>query len=493
MKDCCTPMARCSQNPALVTMLGYGSEAELLQLASCAALYCKPEDRVCQPEKYAAGQNTVDVEGNLKRKDGGHLAVRLSGRRIHSEDEQAAGYEVFVENITEQRHLERQLLQAQKMEAVGQLAGGVAHDFNNLLMVINGFAQLILDSATDPEKITQYATQISEAGTKAASVTKQLLAFSRSQMQDLKVLDLNVLISDLGKMLPRFLGEDVEMVVAASNEACRVHADQAQIEQVIMNLVLNARDAMPNGGRVTIAAERVHLDHAYFSSRDVRMTPGHYVMLSVTDTGCGMDAATKARVFEPFFTTKERDKGTGLGLATVYGIVKQSAGLVWVYSEVNQGTAFKVYLPEAQGQVSVANKPIVVESDLAGTETILIVEDEKGIRDVTYGYLRAKGYQVLQAANPEEALRILSEVTEPIHLMLTDMIMPGGNGPELAATVRNMGRRLPVIFMSGYADRSIDPESLGSDSIFLQKPFSLPTLARAVRTALEGFAIPTAS
>jgi len=472
-------------NPALVTMLGYESEADLLQLASSAAIFYKPEDSVCQPEKYSSGQDTVGVEANLKRKDGVHLTVRLSGRRIRSEDEET-GYEVFVENITEQRHLERQLLQAQKMEAVGQLAGGVAHDFNNLLMVINGFAQLIRDSANDPEKITQYATQINEAGTKAASVTKQLLAFSRSQVQDLKVLDVNVLISDLGEMLPRFLGEDVEMVVSPYREACLVYADQAQIEQVIMNLVLNARDAMPRGGRVTIAAERVHLDQSYFASHDVRMEAGHYIMLSVTDTGCGIDPAIRARVFEPFFTTKERGKGTGLGLATVYGIVKQSAGLVWVYSEVGQGTAFKVYLPEAQREIQVANKPAVFESELRGSETILIVEDEKGIRDVTCGYLRAKGYQVLQAPNPAEALRMLSEAKEPIHLILTDMIMPGGSGPELASSVRSMGLQLPVIFMSGYADRSLDKEALGSESIFLQKPFSLTTLAAAVRSALEG-------
>jgi len=215
------------------------------------------------------------------------------------------------------------------------------------------------------------------------------------------------------------------------------------------------------------------------------MGSGDYIMLSVTDTGCGMDETTRARVFEPFFTTKERGKGTGLGLATVYGIVKQSSGFVWVYSEPGQGTAFKVYLPEAVGRILAAGKSAVIEKEPVGSETILIVEDEKGIRDVTCDYLRAKGYQVLQAPNPIEALRIFSETKEPIHLMLTDMIMPGGNGPELAATVRNMGLRLPVIFMSGYADRSLDAETLGNDGIFLQKPFSLATLARAVRSALE--------
>jgi two-component system cell cycle sensor histidine kinase/response regulator CckA len=237
---------------------------------------------------------------------------------------------------------------------------------------------------------------------------------------------------------------------------------------------------------VTIAADRVHLDGSYFSSRDVQTAkPGYYVMLSVTDTGCGMDDVTRGRVFEPFFTTKERGKGTGLGLATVYGIVKQSAGFVWVYSEPGQGTAFKVYLPEAEGRIAVANKPVTSDDDLAGSETILVVEDEKGIRDVTCSYLSTKGYQVLQASNPIEALRIFSEAKKPIHLLLTDMIMPGGDGPELAAEVRDMGLQLPVIFMSGYADRRIDADALGSDGIFLQKPFSLATLARAVRSALE--------
>jgi two-component system cell cycle sensor histidine kinase/response regulator CckA len=473
-------------NPALVAMLGYKSDSELLQLEDCDAMYCHPSDRVCRPERYPSGHDTVVSEGALKRKDGAQLTVRLSGRRIRCEDEKTTGYEVFIEDITEQRHLERQLLQAQKMEAVGQLAGGVAHDFNNLLMVMNGFAQLIADSANDPVKITHYASQITEAGTKAASVTKQLLAFSRSQVQDLKVLDLNKLVSDLCGMLPRFLGENIEMCFSLSHEPKLIRADQAQIEQVIMNLVLNARDAMPKGGRVTIGADRVRLDGSYFSSRDVQTArPGYYVMLSVTDTGCGMDDVTLGRVFEPFFTTKERGKGTGLGLATVYGIVKQSGGFVWVYSELGQGTAFKVYLPEAEGRIAVAYKPVTIGEDPAGSETILVVEDEQGIRDVTCNYLSTKGYQVLQASNPDEALRIFSEAKRPIHLMLTDMIMPGGDGPELAAAIRQRGLRLPVIFMSGYADRRVDADSLGSDGIFLQKPFSLSTLARAVRSALE--------
>jgi PAS domain S-box-containing protein len=479
-------------NPALVTMLGYESEADLLQVGSSASIYCRPQDRVCQQKEYSSGHDTVVVEANLKRKEGSQLTVRLSGRRIHADDEETTGYEVFVENITEQRHLERQLLQSQRMEAVGQLAGGVAHDFNNLLMVINGFAQLILDSADDPPKITQYATQINDAGTKAASVTRQLLAFSRSQVQDLKVLDLGALAADLCEMLPRFLGEGIEMVLSTGREPGLVLADHAQIEQVVMNLVLNARDAMPKGGSITIAVDRVHLDQAYFSSRDVQISAsGHYVMLSVADTGCGMDELTRARVFEPFFTTKERGKGTGLGLATVYGIVKQSAGFVWVYSELDRGTVFKVYLPEAEGRIPIANKPVANEDELVGSETILVVEDEKGIRDVTCAYLRAKGYQVLVAPNPAEALRIFSDAKEPIHLLLTDMIMPGGTGPELAATIRNKGHQLPVIFMSGYADCSLETESWGKHGVFLQKPFSLATLAGAVRSTLENSAVTT--
>lgn len=471
-------------NPALVTMLGYGSEAELLQLDSSVAFYCNPQDSVCQRQKYSDGRDTVDSETNLRRKDGRQVTVKLRGRWIHSHQEEL-GYEVFLEDITEKRHLERRLNHSQKMEMIGQLAGGVAHDFNNLLMVVNSFSEMILRSSNDRNKVESYATQICEAGARAAAVTKQLLAFSRSQVQDLKVLDLNQLVADWCNVLPRFLGGDVELMVSPHTQPTLVSADQGQIEQVIMNLVLNARDAMPQGGRVTVTTERVDLDQNYFDSHDVQIASGRYVMLSVADTGCGMDASTRARIFEPFFTTKERGKGTGLGLATVYGIVKQSGGFVWVYSELNRGSVFKVYLPEAEGRVQSVGELAATEEEPAGSETILVVEDEPGIRKVIDSYLRTMGYGVLQASNPAEALRILAANENRIDLVLTDMIMPGGTGSDLAAAIQKKGRQLPIIFMSGYAQRSGQVEGLPGEPVYLQKPFSLAKLAQAVRASLE--------
>jgi PAS domain S-box-containing protein len=470
-------------NPALATMLGYESEAELLRLKFASAFYSHLEENVGRSEKHAGSCDAFDGETTLTRKDGGPLTARIRGRRLHSSGE-GDGYEVFVEDVTEKRHLERQLLHSQKMEVIGHLAGGVAHDFNNLLMVVNSFAELILKSSDDQVKVQNYATQIYEAGNRAAAVTRQLLAFSRSQVQDLRVLDLNTLVADWGKVIPRLLGERVEMMVSSSVAPALVYADQGQIEQVIMNLVLNARDAMPQGGRMTIATEHVHLDQAYFNAHNVHVAEGSYVMLSVADTGCGMDATTRARVFEPFFTTKERDKGTGLGLATVYGIVKQSGGFVWVYSEPNQGTIFKVYLPEARGKAQSLAKPQAAGDEPIGCETILVVEDEPGIRAVTCAYLRSKGYRVLQAPNPIEALSILRQ-EDRVALLVTDMIMPGGSGIELVSAIKKMGRTFPVIFMSGYAKGHMNSDGFGDEPIYLQKPFSLATLARAVRTALK--------
>lgn len=471
-------------NPALVSMLGYSSEAELLQLDSSASFYCDPLDSVCQDRMYSDGADTVEGETNLHRKDGRKVTVKFRGRRICSQQEEV-GYEVFIEDITEKRHLERRLNHSQKMEAIGQLAGGVAHDFNNLLMVINSFAEMIVRSSTDHDKVKSYATQICEAGSNAAAVTKQLLAFSRNQVQDLKVLDLNKLVADWCPVLPRFLGRDIELAVSPYAEPTLVSADQGQIEQVIMNLVLNARDAMPKGGQVTIATERVELDQTYFDSHDVQIASGRYVMLSVADTGCGMDASTRARIFEPFFTTKERGKGTGLGLATVYGIVKQSGGFIWVYSELNRGTIFKIYLPEAQGSAHSVGAPVATEEEPAGSETILVVEDEPGIRKVIDSYLRALGYEVLLASNPADALHTLAQNEERVDLVLTDMIMPGGHGSDLAVAIKNKRQKLPIIFMSGYARSSGQTGKLPEEPVYLQKPFSLAKLAQAVRASLE--------
>jgi PAS domain S-box-containing protein len=421
------------------------------------------------------------------RKDRTVIDAEISSQPIVFRGRRATLF--LVKDVTETRRLELQLQQAQKMEAIGQLAGGVAHDFNNLLMIVNSFAELILGAAGDASKVQNYATQIYEAGCKAAEVTRQLLAFSRAQVQDLRVLDLNTLVSNWRKVLPRVLGEDIAMTFSCANTPCLVRSDPSQLEQVIMNLVLNARDAMPRGGRLTITTERVHLDQSYFSPRGVPLRDGDYIMLSVSDTGCGMDDQTKSHIFEPFFTTKERSKGTGLGLATVYGIVKQHGGLIWVYSEVGQGSVFKVYLPQAHGAVDAPAKLPMSAEEPAGSERILVVEDESGIRDVICGYLRTKGYSVLQAANVGEALQVLGKSGTHLDLVLTDMIMPDGTGPDLAAAIQKEGRQLPMIFMSGYSDRSVDCGGHGAKRIYLQKPFSLSKLAGAVRASLEGQAL----
>jgi hypothetical protein len=417
------------------------------------------------------------------RKDRTVIDVETSSQPIVFRGRRAVLF--LVKDVTETRRLELQLQQAQKMEAIGQLAGGVAHDFNNLLMIVNSFAELILSSSGDASKVRNCATQIYEAGCKAAEVTRQLLTFSRAQVQDLKVLDVNPLVSNWRKVLPRVLGEDIEMVFSCASTPCLVRSDQSQLEQVIMNLVINARDAMPQGGRLTITTESVHLDQSYFGSRGVPLPEGNYIVLSVSDTGCGMDDQTKSHIFEPFFTTKERSKGTGLGLATVYGIVKQSGGFVWVSSEVGQGSVFKVYLPEAHGAVDAPAKLPISADEPAGSESILVVEDEGGIREVICRYLRTKGYSVLQAANVGEALQVLGKSGTNLDLVLTDMIMPDGTGPDLAAAIQKAGRQMPVIFMSGYSNPSVDCGGHGAKRTYLQKPFSLSKLAGAVRTSLE--------
>jgi two-component system, cell cycle sensor histidine kinase and response regulator CckA len=470
-------------NPALVAMLGYDTEEELLGLGYAAAFYRHPEESVCRETKYSWVGDAFEGDSTLVRKDASHVTVRLKARQFHSESGEH-GYEVFVEDITEKHHLERQLLQSQKMEAIGQLAGGVAHDFNNLLMVVNSFAELILKESYDEAKVRNYTGQIYDAGSKAAAVTRQLLAFSRAQVQDLKVLDLNEVVADWRKVLPRLLGESVKMIFSPSALPVLAEVDRGQMEQVIMNLVINARDAMPAGGTVTITTEHVYLDQAYFGVHDVSIASGAYVMLSVADTGVGMDAATRTRVFEPFFTTKGRDKGTGLGLSTVYGIVKQSRGLVWVYSELGHGSVFKVYLPEAQRSAQPALECQDDQAEPRGSETILVVDDEPGVREVSAEYLRNQGYTVFEASGPRQALSILRQ--EPaIHLVLTDMMMADGTGPELANAIKETGRSLQVVFMSGYADHSVKRESFAEEHIYLQKPFSMRKLALAVRSALE--------
>ncbi len=482
-----TELTRVSMaNPALAAILGYESQAELQQLNLAVNIYCNSNDCQQDLQKYKSSPGKVmDLEAKWKRKDGSPITVRCRGRALPAKEEHPAGYEIFVENITEQRLLEQQFRQAQKMEAIGRLAGGVAHDFNNLLMIMTSYAQLIEDSATDPGKVTRYATQIRDAARKAASVTRQLLAFSRKQIQELRVINLNIVVSEFGKMLPQLLGEDVEMEITTSAEECLIYADRGQIEQVIMNLVVNARDAMPSGGKLTIETGIVDLDQQYSRQHKVDLPSGHYAMLAVSDNGFGMNAETQAKIFEPFFTTKEPGKGTGLGLATVYGIVKQSHGVVWVYSEVGKGTTFKVYLPLAKTAAE-AESPHPAEPGpiTGGTETILIVEDEALLRAANREFLEAKGYRVLEANNGTEALRICQTHQGAIDLLITDVIMPGISGIELAKAVVAACPAIRVIYMSGYTDQTVDRRALAPDAMFLQKPCSLALLAQTIRAAI---------
>ncbi|HEU5411125.1 MAG TPA: PAS domain S-box protein [Candidatus Acidoferrales bacterium] len=387
-------------------------------------------------------------------------------------------------DITDRKQLEAQLRQAQKMEAVGRLAGGIAHDFNNLLMVIQGYTELLLDKLGGEHPLRRNADQIHEASQRAASLTRQLLAFSRKQMLAPQVLNVQDVVTDMEKMLRRLIGEDIELVTVNAPELWHVRADRSQVEQVILNLAVNSRDAMPNGGKLTIETCNTELDSSY--SRQAVVEPGQYVLLAVSDTGIGMDAATQAHIFEPFFTTKEKGKGTGLGLATVYGIVKQSGGYIWVYSEPGKGAAFKVYLPRViKTAEQAAQKPEPRRSG-RGSETILLVEDEKGVRELAREYLTEAGYIVLEAENAEQALRVARESTAKIDLLFTDVVMAGISGRQLAEQMQQLRPGLRVLYMSGYTDEAIVHHGiLGRGMALLQKPFTLNSLALKIRETLD--------
>jgi PAS domain S-box-containing protein len=396
----------------------------------------------------------------------------------------SGGLYVYFRDITRRKQLEEQLLQSQKMEAVGRLAGGIAHDFNNLLTTINGYSELTLRQLAPGDPLHNNVEEIRKAASRAASLTSQLLAFSRRQVLQPKVLDLNAVVSDTGKMLRRLIGEDIELVTILDSEAGRVKADPHQIEQVLMNLAVNARDAMPDGGQLIIETMNVELDEEY-AGQHISIRPGPYVMLAVSDTGDGMDEETQSRIFEPFFTTKERGRGTGLGLSTVYGIVKQSDGYVWVYSEPGRGTTFKIYLPRVEEEIE-AIEPSAAPTDLLwGTETILLVEDEEGVRKITREALELNGYRVLEAAGGAEAQVICKLHEGRIDLMVTDMIMPQMSGRELAERLASLRPEMKVLYISGYTENAVLQQGLEAGMAFLQKPFTLEALTQKVREVLD--------
>ncbi|MEK6304126.1 MAG: response regulator [Acidobacteriota bacterium] len=385
----------------------------------------------------------------------------------------------------ERTHLEDQLRQSQKMEAIGRLAGGIAHDFNNLLTAIIGYSQLLLGRIDDDDPMKMEVEEIEKAGKRAASLTSQLLSFSRKQVVQPKVLDLRAVISDLAKMLTRVIGEDIDLINLPAPESACVKADPGHIEQIIMNLVVNARDAMPRGGKLTIQTSVIEVD-ARIADRELLTAPGPYVLLSVSDSGVGMDRETQARIFEPFFTTKEAGKGTGLGLSTVYGIVKQSGGDIWVDSEPGRGTTFKIYLPRVDDAAETAKPAAASLGVHQSSETILLVEDEEIVRRLTREVLKTQGYTVLEARDGMEALSIFEQRDRTIDLMLTDVVMPNIGGAELARRVWSVRPDMKVVCMSGYTDDANLQHGVSGASIaFLQKPFTPATLARKVREVLD--------
>jgi PAS domain S-box-containing protein len=471
-------------NPALVAMLGFMSASELVG-RNLGNLYADSQQWFTLADHLRSLKKFEGLSADWKRKNGAPILVRLSGRAFRGE-RNAIFFELFAEDVTERRALEQQLRHAQKMEAVGRLAGGIAHDFNNLLMVISGYSEFLLERIGPNPALRNPAHEIARAAERATSLTRQLLAFSRKQMLAPKLMDLNAVVTENLKMLTRLIGEDIDLVMVPGVNLGVVKADPGQIEQVIMNLAVNARDAMPHGGKLTIETANVTLDESYTHFHSA-VKPGEYVMIAISDTGLGMDSETQSHIFEPFYTTKGT-KGTGLGLSTVYGIVKQSEGYVWLYSEPNKGTTFKIYLP----RVSAAHDPVSLKPTLPtfeaarGHETILLVEDEITLRELARQSLEKQGYTVIAAADGAAAIEISYSHKGPIHLLLTDVIMPGMNGRELANQLAQPRPEMKVLYMSGYTENAIGHNgTLDAGISLLQKPFTLSALSAKVREVLD--------
>jgi PAS domain S-box-containing protein len=427
----------------------------------------------------------IQLEITLRGAESASPCVLFDSTPIYDVDGNYEGALVIVTDITARKSLEEQLRHAQKMEAVGSLAGGVAHDFNNLLSIILSCSTLVLDILKPGDPIRSELEEVKKAGERAADLTQQLLAFSRRQVFQLKVLDLSHVLAGMREMLRRLVPEHIELALLTPTSIGKVRADRGQMEQVIMNLVVNARDAMPDGGKISIETADAQLDASYAASH-LGVTPGPYVMLSVTDTGTGMDATTRARVFEPFFTTKEQGKGTGLGLATVFGIVQQSGGHIWVHSELGKGTTFQMYLPRTDAALDTVISRPPARSSKRCTETILLVEDEEGVRAVARGMLRRQGYTVLEAQNGGEAFFVCEQHAAHIHLLITDVIMPRMSGRELAERLAPMRPGMKVLFISGYTEDSfIHRGGSESEISFLQKPITPDVFLRKVREMLD--------
>ncbi|PYT64165.1 MAG: hybrid sensor histidine kinase/response regulator [Acidobacteria bacterium] len=472
-------------NAALAPMLGYDSEKELVSLNLVTDIFERGEYSSSLFEQPGSRKQFSRHETHWRRKDGKIITVEISGRPVSDDAGNLLYFEVIVEDVSHQRGMEHRLRHIQKMEAIGRLAGGIAHDFNNLLGVITGYSEMLLDKLGSEPKLSALITHVLKATERGSALTRQLLAFSRQQVLEPRVINIQEHFNGIVQLLRRVLGEDIRLNLDAGEQPIRLRADAAQLEQVIMNLVVNARDAMPSGGNLSIEISRAHLDAEYCRHNpDTR--PGSYLLVSVSDTGCGMSPEVLSRVFEPFFTTKESGKGTGLGLATVYGIVKQSGGHITVYSEVSHGTTFKVYLPlteEAVSQPEMASPGGIVPN---GTETILLVEDEDSLRELTHKYLTEKGYSVLVASDSDSAIAAAEKAQHRIDLLLTDVILPGSSGVQLAQRLATKNSQIRVLYISGYtADAIVHHGGHDPNFAFLSKPFSLPTLARKIRSILD--------
>jgi PAS domain S-box-containing protein len=441
---------------------------------------------------YTTGSPLKGFEWKIRRRDGTESYVEASIFLNRDSKGNPIGFRGLVRDITQRKRqeeermqLEAQLLHAQKMEAVGRLVGGIAHDFNNLLTTIIGYTELVMMRMEKDNPLYGDLEEIKKSGERAADLIRQLMAFSRRQIIQPVVLALNRVIRDMEEMLHRLIGEDIQLVMTLGSDLWKVRVDPGQIEQVIMNLAVNARDAMPLGGRLTIETLNVDLDDGYARNHGVELTPGPYVMLAISDTGTGMDKETQSKIFEPFFTTKDKGRGTGLGLSTVYGIVKQSNGFIWVYSEPGEGTTFKIYLPRAEGTETLRKEKSPREA-VGGSETILVVEDDQSVRELAANALSAYGYTLLQAGTGEEALEVLSEHEGEVHLLLTDVVLPGMSGRDLAEGLTSRSPHTRVLYMSGYADNAIVQHGVLEEGIaFIQKPFSPDSLARKVREVLD--------
>jgi len=471
-------------NPAFERITGYNAAETVGQTP--ALLRAERQDRAVYHDLWQTilqGQ-VWRAEITNRRKDGTPFTWEEAITPIRDDQGRLTHFIAVGQDVSVQRQLQAQLLQAQKMEAIGRLAGGVAHDFNNLLTVIAGYSEQLLDRLELHDPLRRKAEAIRGASDRAASLTQQLLAFSRRQMQQPKILELNDTVARMNRLLRRLIGEDIDLVTRLSAEQSRVKADPNQLEQVLMNLAVNARDAMPQGGTLTVETTALTLDAAYLAGHP-QMPHGRYVMLAVTDTGCGMDPETKRRLFEPFFTTKEQGKGTGLGLSTVYGIVKQNGGYVWVYSEQGRGTVFKIYLPLVGEEIDEPAAPVPMLTAPRGSETLLVVEDDDEVRRLLRDSLEHCGYTVLDARSGGEALVSCERHAGPIHLLITDLVMPHMDGREVAERLGALRPDMKLLFISGYTEHVAARQGRAHPgAAFLAKPFTPDALARKVREVI---------